>query len=258
MDNQQQTTKSNWRKTPWGILLILVLWPIFLTYWIWKRDWNEKIKVGLIAFIWFFVLTVIFAYGFYQAGYNTEKKTIMQKNIHVLNISPTSSPTLTVSVTQSLIISLIPTPTINLLTVPSIIPSPSVTLTITPIATVPVVEIPKYQIIFSEDIGAGENYMILIPPEKSSVDYAKNVALDVKSKCNKPCNVDVYDDQKALKLQMTYDKMSSSFNTTQAQFDEWNRNNYVYVADHYVGMIGFDTEEFSEYPFKDSKYYELK
>lgn len=52
MENKQETeTKKIWYRSWWGILILVLLWPISLSYWIAKQKWNFGIKVILISFI---------------------------------------------------------------------------------------------------------------------------------------------------------------------------------------------------------------
>jgi len=44
-----QTEKVQWHKTWWGWLILLAFFPISLSYWIWKRNWNKKVRIGLIC-----------------------------------------------------------------------------------------------------------------------------------------------------------------------------------------------------------------
>ncbi len=55
-------TKKKWYKTKWGILAIILLFPIFLmvylTRLIWKQKWNKGVRIAVIAVLWGFVLLV--------------------------------------------------------------------------------------------------------------------------------------------------------------------------------------------------------
>ena len=52
------TSDKNWYKTWWGILLILGLWPFFLSCWIWKRNWNLWVRVSVVALLWVLILAI--------------------------------------------------------------------------------------------------------------------------------------------------------------------------------------------------------
>lgn len=79
------------------------------------------------------------------------------------------------------------------------------------------------------------------------------VALDVQKQCVKDCNIFVYDDYDAFIFQEEYDSISEP-----AELEEWKKQHYVYVADHLVGSITFDTKTYDDYPFRDWYYKELK
>ena len=103
---------------------------------------------------------------------------------------------------------------------------------------------------------------ILIKPGDTKV---QSYAQDVKAKCKQPCNVIVFDDRSAYDLQSEYDQFSSEVTTDQTKIQlkaqnikEWQSKNYVFVADHTVGMIDVSTNEYQAYPFKDSTYNQFK
>lgn len=80
-----QNPPKKWYKTPVGILILLILWPFSLTYWIWKRDWRQQTKIGVIAGIWIF-FAVIGATR--QTGYKAGKEPL--KNDYMPSSSPSS------------------------------------------------------------------------------------------------------------------------------------------------------------------------
>lgn len=94
-----------------------------------------------------------------------------------------------------------------------------------------------------------ENFDVLI---QAGEPDPKGLAMHIKSTCIKPCNIYLYDDEKALNLQLAYDDMD---------FEErnvWRKQNYVYVADHLVGNINFELpDSYNDYPFRDWQYEEL-
>lgn len=111
-----------------------------------------------------------------------------------------------------------------------------------------------YEVVEKKDNGNVENYKVLINPG----DDGKAIAAEVKKQCNKSCNIDIYDDKTALKLQKEYDNMMGNLNTDQKELQTWKQNNYIFVADHLIGYMSFDTSEYQEYPYKDWYYQELK
>ncbi len=112
----------------------------------------------------------------------------------------------------------------------------------------------SYEVVKKEVNSTVENYKILVAPGED----AKSVALEVKKTCRKPCNVSVFDDRKALDLQVEYDTMMGNLDTPVSVPQDWKKKNYVFVGDHLVGDIMFDTEDWAEYPYKDWYYKELK
>jgi hypothetical protein len=49
-------TKKNFFKTPLGIFLAIIFFPLFFTYWVYKRDWNPKAKWGFILVFWLLIV----------------------------------------------------------------------------------------------------------------------------------------------------------------------------------------------------------
>lgn len=111
----------------------------------------------------------------------------------------------------------------------------------------------NYQIIDKQENSAVENYKVLI---KSGED-SKTVVDTVKKQCQKQCNIEVYNDRKALDLEKQYDDLISA-QTAPQDLEAWKKQNYVYVADHLVGYMDFSTNSYQAYPFKDKLYQELK
>lgn len=112
----------------------------------------------------------------------------------------------------------------------------------------------KYRELSRKENKTVENIAVLINPNES----AQMISSDIKSTCKKPCNIDVYDDQKAYDLYSQYDSMMGDISTNPEDLTKWKQENYVYVADHLVGSIDFETGSFTEYPFRDWYYKELK
>lgn len=80
-----------WYKKWWGILtIILFLWPFFLTYWIWKKKWNIKLRVVLISVFWLFILIIGISSN--QSNYEPSKISIKQVDNPTQQPTPTPSP----------------------------------------------------------------------------------------------------------------------------------------------------------------------
>ncbi len=114
-------------------------------------------------------------------------------------------------------------------------------------------EEPFYEELEYDDRVLIENHFYLVSTGESEENLEK-IAKEIKSnKCKKQCNILLYDDKKAYEL----DKQTYEMSTPE-EVQEWEVNYYVYVADHFVGLQAFDSESLWHYPFKDSKYKELK
>ncbi len=53
-DQETHSRKKSFFKTKWGILVAILFFPFFLTYWVWKQNWNPKVKYGIIGGFWLF------------------------------------------------------------------------------------------------------------------------------------------------------------------------------------------------------------
>jgi hypothetical protein len=93
MQSEEKQTKRKWYKTWWGVILILCLWPFFLSYWIWKRNWDTKVKYALIGGLWLFIFVNVGNISSYQAGYDRAKKEAEQINKPTLTVTTQPSPT---------------------------------------------------------------------------------------------------------------------------------------------------------------------
>lgn len=73
---EENSKKSIWYKTWWGVLLVLCIWPFFLTWYVWKKtNWSQKnkwIATGVIALVF-----IIFASS--GDSSSTEKKDTAKK-----------------------------------------------------------------------------------------------------------------------------------------------------------------------------------
>lgn len=114
----------------------------------------------------------------------------------------------------------------------------------------------NYSVASHEDVGNVENYWLLIETQDKSKVNLERFAKDFKKdKCKKDCNVSLYDDKKAVDLDIEY---YQKLTTIEAQ-NEWKKKNYVYVADHLLGYLMFGKDPYySEYPYRDWYYKELK
>jgi hypothetical protein len=116
----------------------------------------------------------------------------------------------------------------------------------------------EYEIIQKGEALGEESYLVLV----SSQDAAtlNQIALNIKKEeCRNPCNVYLFDDRQAISTYLEYDKMMKNKNTTSEERYKWNKENYIYVADHYVGTMNYSEDSFfTSYPNRDSYYKALK
>jgi hypothetical protein len=113
----------------------------------------------------------------------------------------------------------------------------------------------RYQKFDYKDAGNVENHYLVYQDSDISEDTLIKFASDYKGKqCMKPCNISIFDTTQAAES----DKEFRNLSTPEKQ-DTWKKRNYVYVADHFPGMMTFDSEGYLfYYPYKDSYYNELK
>lgn len=55
-DGLSASTKNNFLGTPLGILLAIIFFPFFFTWWVYKRNWNPKIKWAFMLCFWSLIL----------------------------------------------------------------------------------------------------------------------------------------------------------------------------------------------------------
>lgn len=112
----------------------------------------------------------------------------------------------------------------------------------------------NYEILNRTENKLVENINVYINPGETKGEV---IAKEIKTTCKKPCNIYLYDDKKAYELQSQYDEMMN-FETEPTDLENWKNDNYIFVADHYVGWMEFEGDMYSEYPFKDVLYDEIK
>lgn len=110
-----------------------------------------------------------------------------------------------------------------------------------------------YEVVGSEELSTVENYWVLVKSGQTKEALEDFIREFKKDKCKKPCNVSLYDEKRAAELDIEYKKLT----TMEAQ-NSWKEKNYIYVADHLVGWMSFDSDSYWEYPYKDWYYKELK
>jgi len=95
----EESKKENkkWYKTWWGILILICLLPITLSYIVWKRNWDIKLKVVIIGIIWVIYLALVFSSNYqkktafnegYKAGLEEAKKSQSESPKVIISPSP--------------------------------------------------------------------------------------------------------------------------------------------------------------------------
>jgi len=68
-------TKKDWYKKPWGMLVAILFWPFFVTWYAWaKSNWNKTTKIVVTVIIGILVL-VSNSYNRNQPSVNTRSPT---------------------------------------------------------------------------------------------------------------------------------------------------------------------------------------
>ncbi len=113
----------------------------------------------------------------------------------------------------------------------------------------------KYKILDKNENKVVENIFVLVEPGETN---GEKIALEIKKTCKNKCNIDLFDDQKAFDLQKQYTEMLGKPETKPSDATEWKNTNYVFVAEHLIGSIDFETGTYKAFPMKDWHYEELK
>lgn len=125
--------------------------------------------------------------------------------------------------------------------------TPSNTPAVTPTSTP--MPVPQYKAVDIYHKGNATNVVALIDPKINDKASVNAVAKDAKQLCRDSCNVYVYDDMKALQVDQDYIK--NGYLLTTEQDDTWQKQNYSFVASHFVGWIEFESPNtVVYYPFK--------
>lgn len=127
-----------------------------------------------------------------------------------------------------------------------------------------------YKKVGYEKLALVENFDYLILTDDKSEDNIEKIAKEIRDKeCKKPCNIDIWDDIRAYKLDRQKQKIKfSDYDSGDIRLaakryknalNEWDLQNYIFVADHLVGELPFDSpNDLWYYPYKDAKYKKIK
>ncbi|MGI8419223.1 MAG: hypothetical protein ACR2LN_01110 [Candidatus Levyibacteriota bacterium] len=126
--------------------------------------------------------------------------------------------------------------------------NPTTTLTPTPTH--------NFQIYSNKDERTVQNIDVLISTAEDSEQNSKEIAFQVKKQCTKQCNILLYDNATAIDAWNAY--MASPPDSPTSN-EQWNQNHYKFIADHNVGNIEFEGNDYFYYPLKnDSEYQKYK
>lgn len=211
--------KKPWYKNWWGILLIvLFLWPFFLTYWVWKKKWNIKVRAGLIAAFWLFVLVILASSGSKSGQQSLQEGYKAGKEI-VSNSTPTSIPTGKGAAKQ---ISDCPTKT---------------TGTYKVVKCVVLLDATNKQY--------NDLEVIINPLLRSQEDKVRTLANTIKTnECPKDCLLNIWDDVDSANLAFTYDLLS------EADQEKWKQDHAPFFAPggglekHFIATFDTDGNKF--------------
>jgi len=102
IDKPPNATKNNFLGTPLGILLSIIFFPFFFTWWVYKRNWNPKIKWAFMLGFWSLILIAEITNYPQKSAVSTKQRDIIAVTPHPASkisgtlISGTSpSPTIT-------------------------------------------------------------------------------------------------------------------------------------------------------------------
>jgi len=111
-----------------------------------------------------------------------------------------------------------------------------------------------YQKISYNNGATVENFYYLYTGTDKTKEVVENIARKIKaSECKKPCNISLYDDKKAIDLDLQYNQISDI-----NEAKDWKEKNYVFVANHLLGYLEFEGDGiFIYYPYKDWYYKQL-
>lgn len=105
---------------------------------------------------------------------------------------------------------------------------------------------------------AVENHYLLVNPEDKSENSLLSLANKIKKEvCNKPCNIMLYDEEKAYNLDMEREKIAYTnlypdFKERQVKLDEFDKQHKTYLSEHFLGYLEFEGDDLFFYkPYKD-------
>jgi hypothetical protein len=111
------------------------------------------------------------------------------------------------------------------------------------------------EFITSRQTGSIKNFYFIYQASDKSTSTVSDVALRLRQQyCKMYCVINLYDDVNAYTIDM--ERLTITSNQV---METWNKKNYIFVADHYLGYLDPVPEAtFTYYPFHDWYYNQLK
>ncbi|MBI5452785.1 hypothetical protein HY945_04960 [Candidatus Gottesmanbacteria bacterium] len=216
------STKKPLYKTGWGILTILIFWPFSLSYWIWKRNWNIKTKIGILVVIWLIVIVV--GSGFQHGLIKTQSEDVKIKapistlTTFTLTPIPTSPSLLTQILTSTISITQYPTKT-----------------------TEDYIVINKVNRLGKKNIPYDALYIVPMRPTEITEKQLKNLSMKIKNNdCSGSCLISIHSTSENAVLGFEYNQLSS-----EEERQKWQQNHPDYFKTNtLLGVYDSDDNSF--------------
>ncbi len=193
--------RTNW----WKVLLIITLFPFYITYWIFQQPWERNSRLLAITVLW---LTVFFIGGSYRIRSLEMESAYKQSKItEVKPVIPSPTPTITPE----------PLPTNNPQTVSS---SPSPTPTSTPTQTPQ----PTYDNSYGNNYlsaQVAQNFYQKINSSADSKGFITDIYIELSPDVVTPSEVEYLNSLSSIFIQVSVD------NTAWSSWNESNRKDVV-------------------------------
>jgi hypothetical protein len=233
-----ESQKKEWYKKWWGIIIALVIWPLFAIWYIsQKTKWNNTAKG--FAIIGVIILTVLIYGGDKSESKPKQSKVVVSEN------KQSQQPTEEKALTQE---SKTEAPQVNAAENNQPVQ----------VAKQPEVKIPKYEIIHEvsgKRYDGGKIYYVLIDPIKLSdssfKDDIKNIINNITKEKGAKISVNIYDKKAA--LESSYDEESYLIAPSQKENMEAETHNVAIFSGELRMNIYPNTLSFFPATFTDNK-----
>lgn len=194
---------------------------------------------------WLLLLTILLLtlvqFGLYYTVFRKEKLA------KFLVISPHSRLPLYIFIPSTLIFFIVLFLLLKQLSTPQPLPPASIPAAVSAVLPKGVQQVGHNQYNTQESF-----YYVYTNSDKSEKTLAA-VAAQIKALCSKVCTISFYDTEKAYALDQ-----ERLVITVKDNMEDWNKKNYVYVAEHFLGYLPYaQNAPFTYYPYKDAYYKQL-